>query len=315
MKVKNLVFILAGAAASCVLAFSLAGCSSGGDVKSASEPVSASKAFGQQSVWVQYGESEGIDKDGALDRILVFDGSGNVTAYQCDDATFADLNGLSDDEIIALAKEQDKAAFDASKQSAMDSTAEAAAQWQADYDTLKSELDNGTYESAIGDRPLSDLSEDEIANLEENYDDILSDLEAAINAANDGQAASESREYQEPQPQPFALHIETDGSGNSTQSETISFDAPSYSFYTAFLDDEDDDESSRLRTIMSFGPSGGAWPAGDEVTNVGIDLQPVEKQAVYDTTFGGYGGIATIVDEGHAGFVFDEPGAEGVSVD
>ena len=38
-------------------------------------------------------------------------------------------------------------------------------------------------------------------------------------------------------------------------------------------------------------------------------------QAVYDTTFGGYSGLATVVEEGHAGFTWDTTDAEGVEVD
>ena len=36
---------------------------------------------------------------------------------------------------------------------------------------------------------------------------------------------------------------------------------------------------------------------------------------VYDTTFGGYSGLATVVNEGHAGFTWDTPDAEGIEVD
>ena len=40
------------------------------DVKSASEPLSASQAFSQESVWVQYDDNDAIEKDGDIERTL-----------------------------------------------------------------------------------------------------------------------------------------------------------------------------------------------------------------------------------------------------
>ena len=154
---KKRRFTAAAVAATCLLALTLAGCGGTDDVKSASEPLSASQAFSQESVWVQYDENDAIEKDGDIERILVFDGNGNVTAYLRNSATFADVNGLSDDEIIELAKEQDKEVFDTRRQTAIDSNAKAIEVVQSIYDTLKEDYDNGTYATALGGTALSDL--------------------------------------------------------------------------------------------------------------------------------------------------------------
>ena len=136
-------------------------------------------------------------------------------------------------------------------------------------------------------------------------------MESILSDAKEGQAAAEAATYQEPQAQPYTLHIETDGTGNSTQSETISFDAPSYSFATVEVNDEEQDPYD----VLTWGIDGSSSPAGDSITNESIQLSPIEKQTVYDMTFGGFGGLATIVNDDHAGFTFDAPDTEGIEVD
>lgn len=305
----------AAVATACLLALTLAGCGGANDVKSASEPLAVSQAFGQKSVWVQYNKNDAIEKDGEIDRILVFDGKGNVTAYQCDGATFADLNGKSDDEIVEMAKEQDKKVFDAERKDALGSTAPAIERIQSAYDTLKDEYDSGTYTSGLGESAPSDADLEEMKSL---YSQTLSELEALLNAAKDGQAATKSATYQEPKAQPYTLRIETDGTGNNTQSETISFDAPSYSFYKAQLGHmgESDYEEQTPADVLNWGINVSYTEAGKAIRNERIELfSPVNKQTVYDMTFAGFSGLATIVNENHAGFVLDTPDTKGIEVD
>lgn len=302
----------AAVATACLLTLTFAGCGGTNDVKSASEPLAVSQAFGQKSVWVQYNKNDAIKKDGEIDRILVFDGNGNVTAYQCDGATFADLNGKSDDEIVEMAKEQDKKVFDTKRQDALDSTAPAIERIQSVYDTLKDEYDSGTYTSGLRGSALSDLTDADLEQLKSLYNQALTDLEAQLNAAKDGQAATKSATYQEPKAQPYTLHIETDGTGNNTQSETISFDAPSYSFYKA----QSGDEEQTPADVLIWGINVSSTEAGKAIRNKSIELfSPVNKQTVYDMTFAGFSGLATIVNEGHAGFVLDTPDTKGIEVD
>lgn len=308
----------AAVATACLLALTLAGCGGANDVKSASEPLAVSQAFGQKSVWVQYNKNDAIEKDGEIDRILVFDGNGNVTAYQCDGATFADLNGKSDDEIVEMAKEQDKKVFDTERKDALDSTAPAIEHIQSAYDALKDEYDSGTYTSWLGGSALSDLTDADLEQTKSLYNQALTDLEALLNAAKDGQAATKSATYQEPKAQPYTLRIETDGTGNNTQSETISFDAPSYSFYKAQLGHmgESDYEEQTPADVLNWGINVSYTEAGKAIRNERIELfSPVNKQTVYDTTFAGFSGLATIVNENHAGFVLDTPDTKGIEVD
>lgn len=308
----------AAVATACLLTLTLTGCGGANDVKSASEPLAVSQAFGQKSVWVQYNKNDAIEKDGEIDRILVFDGNGNVTAYQCDGATFADLNGKSDDEIVEMAKEQDKKVFDAERQDALDSTAPAIEHIQSAYDALKDEYDSGTYTSWLGGSALSDLTDADLEQTKSIYNQTLSELEALLNAAKDGQAATKSATYQEPKAQPYTLRIETDGTGNNTQSETISFDAPSYSFYKAQLGHmgESDYEEQTPADVLNWGINVSYTEAGKAIRNERIELfSPVNKQTVYDTTFAGFSGLATIVNENHAGFVLDTPDTKGIEVD
>lgn len=308
----------AAVATACLLTLTLAGCGGANDVKSASEPLAVSQAFGQKSVWVQYNKNDAIEKDGEIDRILVFDGNGNVTAYQCDGATFADLNGKSDDEIVEMAKEQDKEVFDTERQDALDSTAPAIEHIQSAYDALKDEYDSGTYTSWLGGSALSDLTDADLEQTKSIYNQTLSELEALLNAAKDGQAATKSATYQEPKAQPYTLRIETDGTGNNTQSETISFDAPSYSFYKAQLGHmgESDYEEQTPADVLNWGINVSYTEAGKAIRNEKIELfSPVNKQTVYDMTFAGFSGLATIVNENHAGFVLDTPDTKGIEVD
>lgn len=321
---KRKIATLASIAAACVLALSLVGCGgSGGDVKSASEPVPASQAFAQASVWVQYDGDEQIGKDVEIERILAFDGSGNVTVYQCDGATFADLNGLSDEEIIEFAKEQDKAVFEVEKQTAIDSTGEAIQTWQQCYDILKAEADAGTYDSMnnYGAYGIEGVPEEERAAAIEEFQIALDNTKNSLDAANEGQAFNEAAEYQEPQPQPYTLALETDGSGNVASGEEIRFAASRFSFYQIEAGDTTDLESpeTRFRVLVDYG-----WHNDAEIpesafstSEDSIELYSTNystTQTVLDTTFGGYSGLATVVNEGHAGFTWDTADAEGVEV-
>ena len=85
----------------------------------------------------------------------------------------------------------------------------------------------------------------------------------------------------------------------------------SYSFATVEVNDEEQDPYD----VLTWGIDGSSSPAGDSITNESIQLSPIEKQTVYDMTFGGFGGLATIVNDDHAGFTFDAPDTEGIEVD
>lgn len=271
------------ATAACLLAVSIAGCggtngndSAGDSVQSepeTTEAVPASTAFGQKSVWMQYSDDQ-ISKDTNVDRILVFDGKGNVTVYDTstvwmnggtsyEAVTFSDLDGLSDDEIIALAKEKDRERFDATKQSAIDETNE----------DMESYADMPSY----------------IENIEE------------------GQKVNEAAEYQEPEAVPFTLKLETDGTGNVASLETLCFEHASLNssyFYSG--------------SHIGSSPDNYADEELYETSQVDIELySPTYSttSVVYDTTFGGFQGLATVVDDVMTSFTWDTVGTDGIEVD
>ena len=231
----------AAAATACLLTLTLAGCGGTNDVKSASEPLAISQAFGQESVWIQYRDDQ-IGKDTGVERV--------------------DLDGMSNDEIIDLAKQKDRERFDATKQSAIDETNE--------------EIEN----------PVR--------------------TEYGANVAA-GQKVNEAAEYQEPEAVPFTLRLETDDTGNIAASETLSFEHQSLNishFYSG--------------SHIGSHPDRYADEALYETEQVDIDLSaPIYSTTsiVYDTTFGGFQGLATIVNEDHAGFMLDTPDTEGIEVD
>lgn len=323
------VLKLLGVGAVTVAGLGLVGCGgsgegAGGAASSASEPVPASQAFAQAGVWMQYDGDEQIGKDVEIERILSFDGNGNVAVYLCDGATFGDLNGLSNEQIIELAKEQDRAVFEAGKQAAIENAAEAIQAWQQCYDTLKAEADAGTYDSMnnYGAYGIEGVPEEERAAAIEEFQIALENTKSSLDAANEGQAFNEAAEYQEPQPQPYTLALETDGSGNVAAGEEIRFLARHFSFYQIEVDDTTDLESpeTRFRVLADYG-----WHNDAEIPesafsapedSIGLYSSNYSTtQAVYDTTFGGYSGLATVVEEGHAGFTWDTTDAEGVEVD
>ena len=158
-------------------------------------------------------------------------------------------------------------------------------------------------------------------NIEE-FQIALENTKSSLDTANEGQAFNEAAEYQEPQPQPYTLALETDGSGNVAAGEEIRFLARRFNFYQIEVDDTTDLESpeTRFRVLADYG-----WHNDAEIPesafsapedSIGLYSSNYSTtQAVYDTTFGGYSGLATVVEEGHAGFTWDTTDAEGVEVD
>ena len=73
-----------------------------------------SKAFAEEGIWF-HSDSPMVTKDEKVDYTLVFDGDGNVTRYTTN-FTYADLRDLSNEEILELAKKQDKELFESTMQ-------------------------------------------------------------------------------------------------------------------------------------------------------------------------------------------------------
>ncbi len=110
--------------------------------------IPAEQAFGTKSVWFDKGSGVDIDDESTVDCIYVFDGKGSVTAYQTGyypstdngavTTTYGDLLGLSEDELIQLAKDRDKDCFDNARENYLSTSAKFFAD-KAEQDTSKAE--------------------------------------------------------------------------------------------------------------------------------------------------------------------------------
>ncbi|MCH4852924.1 hypothetical protein LF909_03125 [Bifidobacterium pseudolongum] len=110
--------------------------------------IPAEQAFGTKSVWFDKGSGVDIDDESTVDYIYVFDGKGSVTAYQTGyypstdngevTTTYGDLLGLSEDELIQLAKDRDKDCFDNARENYLSTSAKFFAD-KAKQDTSKAE--------------------------------------------------------------------------------------------------------------------------------------------------------------------------------
>ena len=243
-----------------LLIFSLSACGglkdTGGETTGTSDTerdhvIPPSEAFAEEGIWF-YSDSPMVTKDEKVDYTLVFDGNGNVTRYTTD-FTYADLRELSDNEIIELAKERDKALFDQAMQ---------------DYLSRAEYIMN----------PHMGLPDPDL------YDQVVSWINDA--------------EYQEPTPSPYKLKITTDGTGNATKSEFLTY---TYSTWNPFLSDD-----------LGWHPDEEPYLEFDKET--GLFVSP-SKMTVYDMEFNGFGNLFQMVDENHPGFTLDAPDTEGIEVD
>ncbi len=110
--------------------------------------IPAEQAFGTKSVWFDKGSGVDIDDESTVDYIYVFDGKGSGTVYQTGyypstdngavTTTYGDLLGLSEDELIQLAKDRDKDCFDNARENYLSTSAKFFAD-KAEQDTSKAE--------------------------------------------------------------------------------------------------------------------------------------------------------------------------------
>ena len=212
MHSKHIAKVAAGLTA-CALALSLTACGGGasdgdtgntqnagatqgtGDFRNSKEPVSVSQAFGSKGLWFS---SDAPGKDEQINRILLFDGNGNVTCYMTGDLTYSDIKDMSDEEIISHLGEWDKAGFD---------------KWKESNFFRIDKLIEGHEARANGAQERIDFNKKAADNLREDRKQI------------------EALQYQEPTAVPFKLSIETDNSGNVTAEETLSFSVKSPAYF------------------------------------------------------------------------------------
>ena len=297
MKMKKLFKVFTLTIATSLMALSLTACGGGGsDVKSAKEPVPVSEALNQESIWFYIGEDEKVGKDEDIRSILVFDGKGNVTRYKCSELTFSDLKDLSDDEIIALAKEQDKSNFDSS--------------------ISRIEEDINEYKESASEKIASITNEmneakaeqpDKASEIEKFYSEDINKLQTPLDDLNSLLSEISSIDYREPEAVPYTVHIETDHTGNATQTEYITYNRNIFNFdLDAFFKSNPDGFNNDNWDENDY------WSSQEDKIEIFPDYGP---QTVYDMNFRGFVTMVTLVNEDHKGFMMDTPDTKGIEVD
>ncbi|OUQ46154.1 hypothetical protein [Lachnoclostridium sp. An118] len=277
--VKRMALAAAGMAA-----ISLTACGGTKGVSNAKgeEPIPASEAFGQEGVWF-YSDSAAA-KDEKVDSVMSFDGKGNVTTYKTD-ITYSNLQGLSEKEIVELAKEQDQTVFKTDMQDFAESAEKSKEKAEEEKEDLDSRMEE--IQQALVDYPEEyetiNADREDLQQEIDNYDELLVRIPQAA--------------YQEPDAQPFTLKLETDQTGNNTASETLVYSC-----------------RSGLNADVSEA-DGDSWQPYRE-TEEEIELYPgLGVQEVYDMRFQGFGTLVLMTGEDHPGFSLDTPDARGVEVD
>lgn len=285
--------------ASMLAMVTLAGCGGGpqATVKNgeydAKQPITASQAFKQKSIWY-LSSTDDIGKDSTVDNILVFDGAGNITSYYADKLTFGDLRDKSDDEITALAKQEDKQHFDTWRESTK-------SQWNEEYQNRLTKAEK-TLREKVTDNPqynwnysrLNPQQKAEWDNEKLKMEQDVADAKSRIARLDEYFGALE---YTEPKPSTYYLRYSTDQTGNNTARETISYTRLNYAAVST------DSYESWMET-------GKAEIPADEKDS---DLKSVSPTQVYDMWFGGYERMVTKIKQDGVGFTLDKPGTDGVS--
>ena len=193
-----------------------------------------------------------------IERILSFDGNGNVAVYLCDGATFGDLNGLSNEKIIELAKEQDRAVFEAGGSRRLSKTPRRPSKRGSNATTpLKAEADAGTYDSMnnYGAYGIEGVPRRKSAAAIEEFQIALENTKSSLDAANEGQAFNEAAGIRSRSPSPTRSRSKPTARGNVAAGEEIRFLARRFSFYQIEVDDTTDLESpkTRFRVLADYG--------------------------------------------------------------
>lgn len=273
----------------------------------AKQPIPASQAFKQKSIWIVKGD-QNIGKDLEFSSILAFDGAGNVTEYVTNSHKLTDLKDKSVDDIIALAKKEDRAIREPKIKSMQ---ADLENSLQNDIDDRKKtlaeaneRLEDNTWTDWTGER------DDYRETHPEQYQNALDDKQFSESMIEQDERAKQQIpkfvqtfpdmfEYNEPQPVKYTLSIKTDDTGNNTASEQLSYPTTGQEGCEKAFNDWLENGTPYKKT-ESMG---------------GKELAPIPSAQVYDMWFGGYANLITRVDQGQISFSVDTPKTEGVKVD
>ena len=131
-----------------------------------------SEAFAKKSIWFLTRRDESPAKDTKIRAVFVFDGKGNFTIYDVSSETigsddyeplcFGDLRDLSDEEILELVKEKNKAWFEATKQYAIEWANQGDS---AEMNTIRDKWEQLEYASQIFQQPVTlEITTDDTGN-------------------------------------------------------------------------------------------------------------------------------------------------------
>ena len=288
MQSKLITRVTAGLTA-CALAVSLTACGGMGgasDIRNSKEPVALSQAFGTKGLWFKSYNAPG--KDEGISTVLSFDGEGNVTHYSMGGVDFSDIKDLSDEEIIELAKKQDKKNFEEWSESSLSSIDELLDGKDSAMADAQDELNQVIAAGA---------PEEVIAEYQQN----IKDVESNYSELQEQRDRVEALEYQEPSAVPYKLTIETDDSGNNTAEETLSYTVPVATYYEY--------DSPYDEDVL--------WEDKEMRYTISLLEDPMERAVVYDRRYAGYpdSGLWMQVGENFNVFELDTPDTEGIEVD
>lgn len=224
---------------------------------SKSTKISGEMTFGDyinssgRKIFYQFSD-DNFSKDTYIHRISVIEDQ-QITSYAIEELTFADLQSLSDDEIIAKAKElhaqyvENKLEPELSGIKATVEHIEEVRSYTSNEQDLYGELSGTVFPLPIQEKF------DAIENGEstESITDILNTYTTyAQNIENSEEAI---QELQQPSPTSYTIGMYTDDSGNKTQTEYLKFEALVFSGEYAFkekrLTYDDYLESKPLKTL------------------------------------------------------------------
>lgn len=345
MKEKVAIGKLFKTIACATLTFTLA-CSLAACGKSMPSNPTASEAFNAGGVWYHSNSTDlnKIAKDEKIDQVFIFQ-NGEVTLYNFDYAgyssddvpnmekddkhfnptdmsnasiqlTYGDLNKLSQKDIIKLVKNTHSANFEAHKKATIEKCTYEIDRLQPAIKRLEKEVNDlvthkdellakfkseaPTFNPTIGGKKSYD-PEEEYDNMLRPRQDALKNWKERLTFYQGRLETLNSLTYQEPKPVKYELAIETDKSGNAATNESLDFEAEILDLQ-AFLhiigtgsDGYTDAPYTSKKQNITFGV-GGAF------------------QTVYDTRFGGYDKLFTIIDGDTNPYTLDSRDSKGVTV-
>lgn len=342
--IRKLFKTIASATLTLALACSLAACG-----KSTPSNPTASAAFHSGGVWYHSSSTDlnEIAKNDTIDQVFIFQ-KGEVTLYDFDCAyytsdhishmesddksigakdmsnasiqlTYGDLNKLSQKDIIALVKKTHSANFEANKKAAIEKCTHEIDRFQPAIKGLEEEVNDlvthkdeliakFTAETPIHNPIMDYTTGKKLYEPEEEYNNMLEPRQDALESWKERLTFYQGRldtlnslKYQTPKPVKYELAIKTDDSGNAATDESLNFEAEIFdleAFLHATGSDQDDTDApyTSKKQNITFGVGGAV-------------------RTVYDTRFGGYNKLITIIDGDTNPYTLDSRDSKGVTVD